>query len=116
LGQVSPADIAGVVDGLVATFRGELFKLAALNHAGFKDFTEGPSEDTPVLLRQDAYKALTEPVTFMEDDGSMVGATHTARFGSDGSRSRAASAAPTSTAGWRASSACSAWSRTTSST
>ncbi|MFM8873714.1 MAG: 2-oxoadipate dioxygenase/decarboxylase family protein, partial [Phycisphaerales bacterium] len=81
LGQVSPADIAGVVDGLVATFRGELFQLAALNHAGFKDFTEGPSEDTPVLLRQDAYKALTEPVTFAEDDGSMVGATHTARFG-----------------------------------
>ncbi|MFM8642688.1 MAG: 2-oxoadipate dioxygenase/decarboxylase family protein, partial [Phycisphaerales bacterium] len=70
-----------MVDGLVATFRGELFKLAALNHAGFKDFTEGPSEDPRVLLRQDAYKALTESVTFAEDDGSMVGATHTARFG-----------------------------------
>ena len=80
-GQVSAADIAGVVDGLVATFRGELFRLAALKHAGFKDFTEGPSEDTPVLLRQDAYKALTEPVTFTEDDGSTVSTTHTARFG-----------------------------------
>lgn len=80
-GQVSVADIAGVVDGLVATFRGELFRLTALKHAGFKDFTEGPSEDTPVLLRQDAYKALTEPVTFEEDDGSTVNATHTARFG-----------------------------------
>jgi uncharacterized glyoxalase superfamily metalloenzyme YdcJ len=33
------------------------------------------------LLRQDAYKALTEPVRFTEDDGSVVEATHTARFG-----------------------------------
>jgi uncharacterized glyoxalase superfamily metalloenzyme YdcJ len=50
-------------------------------HSGFKDFTEGPPEDTPVLLRQDAYKALTEPVVFQQPDGSTVNATHTARFG-----------------------------------
>ncbi|MFM8731587.1 MAG: 2-oxoadipate dioxygenase/decarboxylase family protein [Phycisphaerales bacterium] len=81
LGQVSPADIAGVVDGLLATFRGEPFQLGALKHAGFKDFTEGPSEDTPVLLRQDADTALTQPVTLMEAAGSMVGATPTARVG-----------------------------------
>jgi uncharacterized glyoxalase superfamily metalloenzyme YdcJ len=80
-GQASAADVAGLVDGLASTFRGEAFRLSGLKHAGFKDFTEGPSEDTPVLLRQDAYKALTEPVTFEEDDGSAVGATHTARFG-----------------------------------
>ncbi len=56
-------------------------QLSKSNHAGFKDFTEGPSEDTPVLLRQDAYKALTEPVTFQQPDGTTVKASHTARFG-----------------------------------
>jgi uncharacterized glyoxalase superfamily metalloenzyme YdcJ len=80
-GEVTPADVAALVDGLVATFCGEVFRLTALKHAGYKDFTEGPSEDTPVLLRQDAYKALTEPVTFTEADGSTIEATHTARFG-----------------------------------
>jgi uncharacterized glyoxalase superfamily metalloenzyme YdcJ len=34
-----------------------------------------------VLLRQDAYRALTEPVRFTNPDGSAVRATHTARFG-----------------------------------
>jgi len=80
-GTVTEADIAALVNGLVHTFIGETFQLTKLNHAGFKDFTEGPSEDTPILLRQDAYKALTEPVTFTQDDGSTVAATHTARFG-----------------------------------
>jgi uncharacterized glyoxalase superfamily metalloenzyme YdcJ len=80
-GEVTPADVDGLVDGLVATFRGEVFQLVTLRHAGYKDFTEGPSEDTPVLLRQDAYKALTEPVTFTEADGSTIESTHTARFG-----------------------------------
>lgn len=56
-------------------------QLSKLPHAGFKDFTEGPSADTPVLLRQDAYKALTEPVTFTEADGDEVKTEHTARFG-----------------------------------
>ncbi|HNQ72386.1 MAG TPA: DUF1338 family protein [Verrucomicrobiota bacterium] len=55
--------------------------LQSLNHSGFKDFTEGPPQDTPVLLRQDAYKALTEPVQFHNPDGSVVDAVHTARFG-----------------------------------
>jgi len=50
-------------------------------HAGFKDTTEGPSYDTPVLLRQDSYKALTEAVEFTEPDGTSVSTTHTARFG-----------------------------------
>ena len=80
-GEATPADVGRLVDGLVATFRGELFQLKTLKHAGYKDFTEGPSEDTPVLLRQDAYKALTEPVTFIEADGSTIESTHTARFG-----------------------------------
>ena len=55
--------------------------LRSLPHSGFKDFTEGPAGDTPVLLRQDAYKALTEPVTFVEADGSETKSSHTARFG-----------------------------------
>lgn len=80
-GTVTGADIAAIVHGIATTFRGETFQLHKLNHAGYKDYTEGPSQDTPILLRQDAYKALTEPVVFTEDDGSTVAATHTARFG-----------------------------------
>jgi uncharacterized glyoxalase superfamily metalloenzyme YdcJ len=56
-------------------------QLSKAKHAGFKDFTEGPPGDTQVLLRQDAYKALTEPVIFQQPDGSTVESTHTARFG-----------------------------------
>jgi hypothetical protein len=80
-GAVAATDIGRWVDALLSTFRGESFQLSTLKHAGFKDFTEGPSEDTPILLRQDAYKALTEPVQFREADGSVVDTVHTARFG-----------------------------------
>ena len=80
-GKVAEADIARWVDALIDMFRGESFRLSKLKHAGYKDFTEGPSEDTPILLRQDAYKALTEPVQFREADGSVVDTVHTARFG-----------------------------------
>jgi uncharacterized glyoxalase superfamily metalloenzyme YdcJ len=55
--------------------------LSKLKHSGYKDFTEGPSTDTPILLRQDAYKALTEAVAFEEPDGTIKDAVHTARFG-----------------------------------
>ena len=55
--------------------------LSKINHSGFKDSTEGPPEGTPILLRQDAYKALTEPVIFTQTDGTTVKAEHTARFG-----------------------------------
>jgi len=55
--------------------------LAAICHSGFKDSTEGPSDDTPVLLRQDAYRALPETVIFTNADGSTTEAVHTARFG-----------------------------------
>ena len=80
-GSVSLAEIAEAARALAATFARPEFALAKLVHAGFKDFTEGPSEDTPVLLRQDAYKALTEAVEFTENDGSVVASSHTARFG-----------------------------------
>ena len=80
-GSVSSADVAQLAAELTAEFARPEFALASLKHAGYKDFTEGPSEDTPVLLRQDAYKALTEPVTFTESDGTTKESTHTARFG-----------------------------------
>jgi len=57
------------------------FQLTAIRNAGFKDFTEGPPGGTPVLLRQDAYRAVAEPVVFMETDGTSVQGEHTARFG-----------------------------------
>ncbi|QYU69967.1 DUF1338 family protein [Leptolyngbya sp. 15MV] len=66
---------------LVERFRRDDLALHRLPHSGFKDFTEGPSEDTPVLLRQDSYKALTERVVFFNDDGTTVDTVHTARFG-----------------------------------
>jgi uncharacterized glyoxalase superfamily metalloenzyme YdcJ len=55
--------------------------LSKLKHSGFKDFTEGPPAGVPLLLRQDSYKALTEPVTFVEADGTKIETVHTARFG-----------------------------------
>jgi len=80
-GTVGDANVKRLVDALVATFTKPGFALHTLKHAGFKDFTEGPSEDTPILLRQDAYKALTEPVQFRQADGTTVDTVHTARFG-----------------------------------
>ncbi|MFO0860461.1 MAG: DUF1338 family protein [Phycisphaerales bacterium] len=73
--------VASLVDTLVRRFRQPDLQLSTLPHAGFKDSTEGPSYDTPVLLRQDAYRALTEPVTFSNPDGTVTQASHTARFG-----------------------------------
>lgn len=82
-GRATPgaAQIAALVDSLVARLKAPDMSMAGLRHSGFKDSTEGPSEDTPVLLRQDAYKALTEPVVFTNPDGSTVDTVHTARFG-----------------------------------
>lgn len=77
----APATITSIVDGLVSTFNGPGYDLHELDHSGFKDYTEGPDAATPVFLRQDAYKALSEPVRFREPDGSTVDSTHTARFG-----------------------------------
>jgi uncharacterized glyoxalase superfamily metalloenzyme YdcJ len=74
-------DIGAVVDSVTKRLRSPELDFTKLKHAGFKDFTEGPAQDTPVLLRQDAYKALTEPVTFSNEDGSVVPTVHTARFG-----------------------------------
>jgi len=80
-GAVLADAVAGAADKLTQRLQKDDLALTKLQHAGFKDFTEGPSEDTPVLLRQDAYKALTEPVQFRNADGAVVNAVHTARFG-----------------------------------
>ncbi len=70
-----------VVEELVRRLHEPDLDLSRFEHSGFKDFTEGPAVDTPVLLRQDAYKALTEPVTFRNADGTVTKTVHTARFG-----------------------------------
>ena len=74
-------NLAGLVDALLRRLQQPDLELHNLKHSGFKDFTEGPPADTPVLLRQDSYKALTEPVSFLEVDGTITDTTHTARFG-----------------------------------
>ena len=81
MGTVSDGDIVALVNSLSTRLQQPDLALHKLNHSGFKDFTEGPSVDTPVLLRQDSYRALTEPVKFSEADGTFVDAVHTARFG-----------------------------------
>jgi uncharacterized glyoxalase superfamily metalloenzyme YdcJ len=81
VGEVAGADISNWVTELSQQLQRADLALQQLNHAGFKDFTEGPAEDTPVLLRQDSYKALTEPVQFHQPDGTVIAAQHTARFG-----------------------------------
>jgi uncharacterized glyoxalase superfamily metalloenzyme YdcJ len=79
--EPTPTEVASVVEGLLGRLAHRDLALTRLNHSGFKDATEGPSQDTPILLRQDAYKALSEPVTFQNPDGGSVAAAHTARFG-----------------------------------
>lgn len=74
----APAKLA---DALTKRLQQSDLQLKNYKHAGFKDFTEGPTWDTPVLLRQDAYKALTEPVSFTNPDGTTTDTVHTARFG-----------------------------------
>jgi len=80
-GEVTASAIGAMVDALAERLhQGDLI-MTGLKHSGFKDTTEGPSEDTPVLLRQDSYKALTERVQFRNADGSTMDTVHTARFG-----------------------------------
>jgi uncharacterized glyoxalase superfamily metalloenzyme YdcJ len=80
-GIAGPAVVEKLVDALVQRLMQPDARLAGLDHAGFKDSTEGPPSDTPVLLRQDAYRALTERVHFVNPDGSELDTVHTARFG-----------------------------------
>jgi uncharacterized glyoxalase superfamily metalloenzyme YdcJ len=77
----SQGAVPAMVARLVETLHAPEFDLHELDHAGFKDYTEGPDAATLVFLRQDAYKALSEPVRFTNPDGTIVEASHTARFG-----------------------------------
>ncbi|GIW73821.1 MAG: hypothetical protein KatS3mg103_0343 [Phycisphaerales bacterium] len=79
--EVDGSQLSAVVQALAERLSMPDLDLSRYEHAGFKDFTEGPPSDTPVLLRQDAYKALTEPVEFVQPDGQTVRSSHTARFG-----------------------------------
>ena len=58
----------------------ESLDLASLDHNGYKHETEGPEVGVQVLLRQDAYRALTERIRFV-DEVPHVELDHTARFG-----------------------------------
>ncbi len=78
---VSQTDVARSVSDLISALSQPIFDFSQLTHEGFKDFTEGPSYDTPILLRQDAYKALTEPVRFIQPRGPALETGHPARFG-----------------------------------
>ena len=80
-GTLDAGEVTRLADALAKRLQEPDLALAQLKHSGFKDYTEGPAEDTPVLLRQDAYKALTEAVQFTQPDGSVVDTVHTARFG-----------------------------------
>jgi len=73
--------VAASVDALVLRLKQDDLNLSRHKHSGFKDSTEGPPTNVPLLLRQDSYKALTEPVRFTNADGSTIDTTHTARFG-----------------------------------
>lgn len=79
--DVSEQDIDHAIRSLVASLDTETLDLTRLPHSGFKDTTEGPPRGVPLLLRQDAYKALTERVVFTNPDGSTIETEHTARFG-----------------------------------
>ncbi|MBA4138801.1 MAG: hypothetical protein C0518_15960 [Opitutus sp.] len=86
LAKLSPAElpadaVAVSVAALAQRLKQDDLNLSRHKHSGFKDSTEGPPTNVPVLLRQDSYKALTEPVQFSNTDGTTVNATHTARFG-----------------------------------
>lgn len=79
--EVPAGTVAAAVDALTRRLHEDDLNLSRHKHSGFKDSTEGPPTNVPVLLRQDSYKALTEPVEFANPDGTTVSATHTARFG-----------------------------------
>lgn len=80
-GTLPAGFIARLAADLTARLQQPDLQLSKLPHSGFKDSTEGPSQGTPILLRQDAYKALTEPVEFTNADGTTIKTVHTARFG-----------------------------------
>ena len=78
--EISPSAIEKVVADLRCSLHHDSLDLSALPHNGYKDRTEGPDEASPILLRQDSYRALTEHITFV-DEPTPYESSHTARFG-----------------------------------
>lgn len=79
--KVANAEQSNTIESLFDRLSQSDLELHRLPHAGFKEATEGPPTGIPALLRQDAYRALTESVIFRDQDGSTVDSSHTARFG-----------------------------------
>ena len=69
-----------IISTLVSSLDIEDLDLTRLPHNGYKDRTEGPDPGIQVLLRQDAYRSLTEPIRFV-DETPPFESSHTARFG-----------------------------------
>jgi len=80
-GVVHSADCDALVREMAQAFDTSEYQLSQFHHNGFQEFTEGPPPHTPIFLRQDAYRALTEPVHFQQSNGASIQSTHTARFG-----------------------------------
>ena len=78
--EISVSAIEKVVSDLLCSLQHDSLDLSTLPHNGYKDRTEGPDEASPILLRQDSYRALTEPITFV-DEPTPYESSHTARFG-----------------------------------
>jgi uncharacterized glyoxalase superfamily metalloenzyme YdcJ len=47
---------------------------------------QGPPDECPILLKQTSFRALNEAIQFPEEDGSLTGGNHRARFGEIESR------------------------------
>ena len=82
---LEPGAARAIVEPLAAALEEQAAGLPTAGAPGepehiFKDHTEGPPAGVPVLLRQDAYRARPEPITFVDEDDPAP-ATHTARFG-----------------------------------
>lgn len=78
--EIPQRAIEEIVSDLFCSLQHESLDLSALPHNGYKDRTEGPDEASPILLRQDSYRALTEAIAFV-DEPTPFESSHTARFG-----------------------------------
>ena len=57
-GEATDPDLRATAQGLTRRLQQEDLQLKNYKHSGYKDFTEGPSADTPILLRQDAVQGI----------------------------------------------------------
>ncbi len=78
--EVSRTGLRELIARFTNSLEVEALDLASLNHNGYKHETEGPAVGTQILLRQDAYRALTEQIRFV-DESPHFETEHTARFG-----------------------------------